>query len=134
MISGEADFMKESDWNSAQLCAFRLHEEFVKCNDYSSIQDYFNWMQAATNVYKEVWSKLKPKEKEEIRDMREKIRYAHNVIVRIQRKTKRRTTTMQLESDILRLLEEFELMLRDLADDHGMLMPNKEDPGMAVYH
>jgi hypothetical protein len=121
-------------FNMAVASLMRLNNLFVMCNAYSVSGNLLDKKRTLSVVYAEIHPKLKPDEVKKIEELMPMINKAEKIFGKINsedinyhRKISRPYT------NFCGLLFQLELLLRDLADKKGLLIPSRNDPNYAIY-
>ncbi len=102
-----------SDWDTGMACGFRLHDLFNECNVYSKRNQLSQWRRVLDSVYREISSVLSDKELEMSTSARVEVDAVFNRYLTI--------STTKNATDAYSFLHRFEMLLRRLGDNHGLL-------------
>ena len=115
-----ADTKGDALFNSALGVVIRINTLLNYCMECANEFDSFGWFQYLHSLRREISSKLKEKEDEEIQDLLDDVEedcYSSS-------KMKRHS----MPKELYKKLDRIERILRKKADSVGLLVPDKNDP------
>lgn len=120
----EQDASQEEQWNMAKAYLMRIDQLLTACDHHQMSQNGEGWYQTLFALYKELYPKLKEKEKWQAEVLLNKLRYARS------HPTKEGTQTRG--QVIVKVNSEpfvnFELFLRTMLEEKKLLTPKGADP------
>ena len=117
---------KEASWNSAKETALRLAYWIQLGNTHYYAQDYIKYKDCLMIFFKEICSKLSEEELEDVKKSRDEIL---EELEKFQKEISEYNDEEEISfgSIFPSKLDEFDIKLRRLADNKGLLIPNKKD-------
>jgi len=117
---------KEASWNSAKETALRLAYWIQLGNTHYYAQDYVKYKDCLMIFFKEICSKLSKDELEDVKLMRNDVM---GELEKFQKEISEHSDEDEISFSSIfpSKLDEFDIKLRRLADNKGLLIPNKKD-------
>lgn len=117
-ISGMDDESIKEDWNMSLSYLYRIDNLLSLCDVYQTRDDVLNWYKVLYALYKEIYPKLRTKEKEEAKRMLADLTL-------MKRDALNNGMTIKIQPFV-----DFELYLRQMLEDRNMITPRKDMGGL----
>jgi len=118
---------KEAEWNSAVESSKRLSFWIQQSNVNYYDEEYIDMKKCLFIVYAEIFPKLSKDEKNKLKKMKDEI---HDEMPEFEKQFRAFKESMEgqvvIKSNIPELLFKFSLKLREFADRHNLLIPDKK--------
>jgi len=117
---------KEASWNSAKETALRLAYWIQLGNTHYYAQDHLKYKDCLMIFFKEICSKLSNEELEDLKEQRQAI---FKELEKFQKEVIGHEDDEEVNFRTIfpSMLDDFDINLRRLADNKGLLIPNKKD-------
>jgi hypothetical protein len=120
------EFREKTEFNGAFDYLGRINVLFYKADAASMNLDGWNWFHSLLAIYRELSNHMKDKELEEFEEIRTRIAPLINRSVRDPRKNG------QIDQRLYDELHIFEIKLRRIYKDTGLMMKFNDDPSLAL--
>ena len=121
---------KQAAWNAGQLTSYRLNELVRLANLYSSQFLFRDWHATLDALFREASTKMTPDEMKQ--GMQLRIRIAKSASSYNNGKKAGPQNSALFAGKYQTALDTYEMWIRNVLDSHNLMMPDAEDPGLAM--
>jgi len=117
---------KQAEWHDVWGSINRLNFWLQESNLAAYDDNHFKRKKAHDRFYKEIKAKLKKDEKEKVNKIKKDVERQMDNVQNPASRGK------MISTNLLSLLDDYEDLIREFADKHDLLIPDKQDPGTAI--